>query len=44
MKIKTYFGIKPCCDCGKVGSYTVVKNGYQFTVCADCLSNYEEEK
>ena len=25
MIIKSYFGIKPCCDCGKVGCYTVIK-------------------
>lgn len=42
MTITSYFGTKPCCDCGRTGNYTVNKNGYQFTVCADCVQNYSE--
>lgn len=47
MTITSYFGLKSCCDCGRTGNYTVNKNGYQFTVCADCVQNYtdvEEEE
>lgn len=43
IKLVSYFGMKSCCDCGKVGNYTVIKNGYQFTVCSDCVDNYTEE-
>ncbi len=44
MKITSYFGLKPCCDCGRTGNYTVNKNGYQFTVCSDCVQNYSDEE
>lgn len=44
MTIKSYFGLKPCCDCGRQGNYTVNKNGYQFTVCSDCVHNYSDEE
>lgn len=44
MTITSYFGLKPCCDCGRTGNYTVNKNGYQFTVCADCIQNYSDEE
>jgi ribosome-binding protein aMBF1 (putative translation factor) len=44
MTILSYFGTKPCCDCGRTGNFTVNKNGYQFTVCADCVQNYSEEE
>lgn len=44
MTITSYFGLKPCCDCGRTGNYTVNKNGYQFTVCTDCVHNYSEEE
>ena len=33
MTITSYFGTKPCCDCGRTGNYTIIKNGYRFTVC-----------
>ena len=44
MTIISYFGLKPCCDCGRTGNYTVNKNGYQFTVCSDCIHNYSDEE
>lgn len=44
MTITSYFGLKSCCDCGKTGNYTINKNGYQFTVCADCVHNYSDEE
>ena len=44
MTIVSYFGLKPCCDCGRTGNYTVNKNGYQFTVCSDCLQNYTDDE
>lgn len=44
MIIKSYFGLKPCCDCGRTGNYTINKNGFQFTVCANCLQNYTDEE
>lgn len=44
MIITSYFGTKPCCDCGRTGNYTINKNGFQLTVCADCLQNYTEEE
>lgn len=44
MTIKSYFGSKRCCDCGQTGNYIINKNGYQFTVCADCVQNYSEEE
>lgn len=44
MTITSYFGLKPCCDCGRTGNYIVNKNGYQFTVCADCVHNYSDEE
>jgi len=43
MTITSYFGLKPCCDCGRTGNYTVNKNGYQFTVCSDCVHNYSDD-
>lgn len=43
-KITSYFGLKSCCDCGRTSHYTVNKNGYQFTVCSDCLQNYSDEE
>lgn len=42
MTITSYFGLKPCCDCGRTSHYTISKAGYQFTVCADCLDNYTD--
>lgn len=42
--IKWYDGIKSCCDCGRTAHWTVIKNGYQFTVCGDCVADYEEEE
>lgn len=44
MTITSYFGLKSCCDCGRTGNYTVNKNGYQFTVCSDCLQNYSDDE
>lgn len=44
MTITSYFGLKPCCDCGRTGNYTINKNGFQFTVCANCLQNYTDEE
>lgn len=44
MTITSYFGLKQCCDCGRTGNYTVTKNGYQFTVCSDCLQNYSDDE
>ena len=42
MTISSYFGLKSCCDCGRTSHYTINKNGFQFTVCADCLHNYTD--
>jgi Zn-finger protein len=44
MTITSYFGLKPCCDCGRTGNYIINKNGYQFTVCSDCVYNYSDEE
>ena len=44
MTIESYFGTKSCCDCGRIGNYTVTKDGYRFTVCADCVQNYSDEE
>ena len=47
MTITSYFGIKRCCDCGRIGSYTVKIDGFQFTTCSDCVNNFfpdEEEE
>ena len=44
MTIVSYFGLKPCSDCGRTGNYTINKNGYQFTVCSDCLQNYTDDE
>lgn len=44
MTITSYFGLKPCCDCGRAGNYTVNKNWYKFIVCSDCLQNYTDDE
>lgn len=44
MTITPYFGLKSCCDCGRTGNYTINKNGYQFTVCTDCVQNYSDDE
>lgn len=44
MTIKSYFGLKPCCDCGRTGNYIINKNGWQLIVCSDCLYNYTDDE
>ena len=44
IEVIPYCGSKRCCDCGRIGSYTVIKDGYQFTACRDCVDNFFPEE
>lgn len=44
IEVVPYSGVKRCCDCGRVASFTVKVDGFQFTACRDCVSNFEEEE
>lgn len=44
IKVVHYYGSKRCCDCGRLSSYTVKVDGYQFTTCRDCVNNFFSEE
>lgn len=44
IEVVPYNGSKRCCDCGRISSYTIKKDGFQFAVCRDCVNNFEEEE
>ena len=43
-KIEYVPGGARCGDCGRWANYRVIKNGYLFYICSDCISEYEEEE
>ena len=41
--IKYVEGGAQCADCGRWAHYRVIKDGYMFYICSDCICEYEEE-
>lgn len=33
-----------CADCGRWANYRVIKDGYRFYICRDCIAEYEKEE